>query len=170
MRQISTVILMAMAATGLAGCLSSPAPTYVSAPRPAQAPAPVPQSAAVQSSIPTVLINAPIKTVRSAIITRAKSRGTTVASVENSGIVLEKELPQSPAALESSCGPHRKGRLIRVLLGTAEQGAGTLVSEQRFVVDDGQECRIQQTQDVVDDANRSLNELKTQSETSVARR
>ena len=101
---------------------------------------------------------------------RAKSRGTTVAGIEPSGIILEKLMTQTPAALEATCGPHKEGRRIRVLLGTAEQGAGTLVSEQRFIVDGENECRILQTPDVVEDARRSLNELKTEVETAVAQR
>ena len=123
-----------------------------------------------QIAVPTVLINASPTKVRQTIVSRAKSRGTTVAGIEPSGIILEKLMSQTPAALEAACGPHKEGRRIRVLLGTADQGAGTLVSEQRFIVDGENECRILQTPDVVEDARRSLNELKTEVETAVAQR
>jgi hypothetical protein len=115
-------------------------------------------------------INAPIKTVRDTIISRAKSRGTTVASVEPSGVVLERTLPQSSAIMESSCGAHKPGRKIRILLGTSDQGQVTVVSQQNFVVDDGVECRIQQTAEVTEEARRSLADLKSEVENKVARR
>jgi len=146
---------------GLGGCMSS---------RLGPAPTPTPASTTTQFAVPTVEINAPSLKVRQTIIARAKARATNVASVEPGGIVLERTMSATPAALESVCGPHREGRKIRVLLGTADQGATTLVSEQRFIVDGESECRIPLTPDVVEDAKRSLNELKTDSETAVARR
>ena len=149
-------------AVALSACISTPRLSPISSTPPAPA--------TPQIAVPTVLINAPPVTVRETIVKRAKSRGTTVASIEPAGIVLERVLTSSPAALESSCGPHKEGRRIRVLLGTLEQGSGTLVSEQRFVVDGESECRVLQTPDVVEDARRSLNELKTQVETAVAAR
>ncbi len=154
----------------LGGCVYGTAGIYPIS-IPAQQPvvrAPPPQTQ--QANVPTLEINAPVKAVRDAITSRAKARGTSVVSIESSGIVLEKTLQQSPPALENSCGPHKTGRKIRVLLGTSDQGQVTLVSEQRFVVDDGTECRIQLTQDVMDDARRSLNELKSDAENRIARR
>ncbi len=162
-------ILVLAASFALSGCVYGTAGVYPIS-IPSQQPAIRAPSAQVQASVPTLEINAPLKTVRDAIISRAKARGTSVESVESSGVVLEKVLQQSPVALENSCGPHKTGRKIRVLLGTADQGATTLVSEQRFVVDDGVECRVQLTQDVVDDARRSLNELKSDAENRVTRR
>ncbi len=167
MRNSLTVCLAGFA---LSGCISSSSSLVPSLPQARTVPQPPVVQQAAQPNVPTLEINAPIKTVRDAIISRAKSRGTTVAAVEPSGVVLERVLQQSPAALESSCGPHKLGRKIRVLLGTADQGAVTMVSEQRFVVDDGAECRIQLTPDVVEDAKRSLTELKTEVESKVARR
>jgi hypothetical protein len=169
MRNIKIAVLVSGLSLSLSGCMSG-----VTRLMPATAPPPVVQApvqqTSAQSSVPTLEVFAPVKVVRDAIISRAKARGTTVASVEPAGIVLEKTLQQSPPALESSCGSHKKGRKIRVLLGTQDQGAVTLVSEQRFVVDDGVECLIKLTPDVIEDAKRSLNELKTESESKVARR
>jgi hypothetical protein len=169
MRKFQIAVLVSGLSLSLSGCMSG-----VTRLMPSSAPPPVVQTsvqrASSQSSVPTLEVFAPVKVVRDAIISRAKARGTTVASVEPSGVVLEKVLQQSPPALESSCGAHKKGRKIRVLLGTSDQGAVTIVSEQRFVVDDGVECLIKLTPDVVEDAKRSLNELKTESESKVARR
>jgi hypothetical protein len=169
MRYIQAAIFISGLSISLSGCMSGVTRLMPSSAPPPVVQAPV-QQASSQSSVPTLEVFAPVKVVREAIISRAKARGTTVASVEPAGIVLEKTLQQSPPALESSCGAHKKGRKIRVLLGTQDQGAVTLVSEQRFVVDDGAECLIKLTPDVVEDAKRSLNELKTESESKVARR
>ena len=168
MKNILLISALFAASSFLSGCVYGTAGIYPIS-IPAQQPVVrVPPSQ--QANVPTLEINAPIKSVRDAIISRAKARGTSVVSVEPSGVVLEKTLQQSPPALENSCGPHKTGRKIRVLLGTSDQGQVTLVSEQRFVVDDGTECRIQLTQDVVDDAKRSLNELKSDAENRIARR
>ncbi|MBY0613596.1 MAG: hypothetical protein K2P80_15580 [Beijerinckiaceae bacterium] len=160
-RTFSLATIGVLTSLGLAACGGSRVVPVSSAPPVAPTP---------QIAVPTVLINAPPVKVRQTIVSRAKSRGTTVASIEPAGITLERVLTASPAALESSCGAHREGRKIRVLLGTVEQGGGTLVSEQRFVVDGENECRVLQTPDVVEDARRSLNELKTEVETAVATR
>ena len=162
MNRISSFTTLGLlSALGLAAC-GGPRITPISSSPPV--------APAQQIAVPTVLINASPVKVRQTIVSRAKSRGTTVASIEPAGITLERVLTSSPAALESSCGAHREGRKIRVLLGTVEQGGGTLVSEQRFVVDGENECRVLQTPDVVEDARRSLNELKTEVETAVALR
>jgi hypothetical protein len=170
MRNIKIALILSSLLVTLSGCMSGATRLLPAAAPPAPPPPMVQASSQSSSNVPTLEIFAPVKVVRDAIISRAKARGTTVGSVDPSGIVLEKVLQQSPPALESSCGPHKKGRRIRVLLGTADQGAVTLVSEQRFVVDDGAECQIKLTPDVVEDAKRSLNELKTESESKVARR
>ena len=153
------ILIVAGSMLTLGGCISTRLAS--------NAPAPV---VSPQIAVPTVLINAPAIKVRQTIVARAKTRGTTVAGIEPGGIVLERTMSATPAALESVCGPQKEGRRIRVLLGTAEQGTGTLVSEQRFIVDGENECRILQTPDVVEDARRSLNELKTEVETAVAQR
>ncbi len=175
MKNASHILAILTLASSLGGCVYGTAGIYpISVPlQQPVARVPVSQSQSniqTLANIPTLEVNAPLKDVRDAIISRAKARGTSVASVESSGVVLEKVLQQSPPALENSCGPHKAGRKIRVLLGTADQGPTTLVSEQRFVVDDGAECRIQLTQDVVDDAKRSLRELKSDAENRIARR
>ncbi len=168
MRNIKIALFVSGLSIALSGCMSG-ATRLLPAAAPPAPPPPMVQASS-QSSVPTLEVFAPVKTVRDSIISRAKARGTTVASVEPSGIVLEKALQQSPPALENSCGAHKNGRKIRVLLGTADQGAVTLVSEQRFVVDNGVECLIKLTPDVVEDAKRSLNELKVDAESKVVRR
>ena len=159
---LSFSLAAAAVAVGLSACGGGPRVSPVSSsPPPTSNP---------QVAVPTLQINASPVKVRQTIVNRAKARKTTVASIEPGGIVLEKLMSATPAALEASCGPHREGRKIRVLLGTLDQGGGTLVSEQRFIVDGENECRIPQTPDVVEDARRSLNELKTEVETAVAQR
>ncbi len=168
MRIILTVLHLLMTTLLLSGCVYGTAGIYpISIPVPAPAPATIPRAHVVNA--PTLEIAAPIKIVRNAIISRARARGTLVASVEPSGVVLEKTLQQSPVALVTACGAHKIGRLIRVLLGTQDNGDKTLVSEQRFIVDDGIECRLS-SPDVADEAMRSLNELKRDVESKIAQR
>ncbi|MGL4241357.1 MAG: hypothetical protein ACRCTI_09640 [Beijerinckiaceae bacterium] len=125
-------------------------------------PAPAPQTS---STAPAVSINAAPKRVQDTIVARAQRRGTTVLGANNTGVTLEIPLRQSSEVVTQQCGPHRDGRTLRVYLETTPAGAGTNVTEQRFVIDGGQStCQIQLTQADVDEANRSLGDLKREAE------
>jgi hypothetical protein len=163
----------AVALTGamLAGCSSSGNPfgnPFGSQPPRQQLPvvaqpAPTPQQSA--GGVPSVNIDAPPKRVQDTIVARAQRRGTNVLGANNTGVTLEVPLRQSSEVVVQQCGEHREGRTLRVYLETTPSGAGTLVTEQRFVIDGGQStCQLQLTQSDVDGANRSLAELKQESE------
>jgi hypothetical protein len=124
-------------------------------------PPPAPQASGGR---PSVSIAAPVKRVQDTIIARAQRRGTTILGANNTGVTLEIPLKQSSAVVVQQCGDHREGRALRVYLETLPDGAGTSVSEQRFVVDGASACQLSLTQTDVEEANRSLADLKQQSE------
>lgn len=115
---------------------------------------------------PTVVINAPTSRVQETIIARARSRGTTVVGANQTGVTLERALPSSPPVLEASCGPHQQGRSVRIYLATQGSATQTVVTEERFVIDPGPRvCAVNLPPADVEEANRALGELKSQSET-----
>jgi hypothetical protein len=120
--------------------------------------------AAVNPGVPFVDIAAPGARVRTAIAERARQRGTKVASNTRNGVVLERDLASTTPALEQSCGPHQPGRKVRIILATDEQPGRTVVSEQRYVVDGGGVCLVRLNAADMDEAVRSLDQLKTQIE------
>ena len=110
-------------------------------------------------------LNAPPERVQNAIIARAKSRGTTVLGANRTGVTLEIPLRASSPVVEEQCGPHRADRTLRVYLETLSNGTGTIVSEDRFVIDGGAtSCQLKLTDSDVTEGNRSLADLKKQSE------
>jgi hypothetical protein len=116
-------------------------------------------------SRPTMLINATPKRVQDTIIARAQRRGTNIVGASPTGVTLEVPLKQSSAVVEQQCGPHKEGRTVRVYLETLPNGTGTAVAEDRFVIDGGaSSCQLQLTQADVDESNKSLADLKQQSE------
>jgi len=144
----------------LAGCVGvSPRPTQVSGPVPA----------ARAPSGPTIDIAAAPERVRQVVAARARARGTAV--VENSalGVVLERQLAQTPPVLEEACGPHRPGRIVRVTLSTSGDSAGTRLVEERFIVDGRDVCPVPLTDSDIEEAGRGLAEIKAEAE-RVARR
>jgi hypothetical protein len=113
-----------------------------------------------------VLINAPQKRVQDTIVARAQKRGTNVLGANQTGVTLEIPLKQSSEVVVQQCGPHRDGRTIRVYLETVSTGPNaTTVNEQRFIIDGGANtCALSLPQADVDEANRSLADLKRESE------
>jgi hypothetical protein len=158
-------------AASSAGCLPSVGNPFsnpfgssqprVAAPPPVQAPAPPVASA----SKPTVLIAASPQRVQDTIIERARSRGTNVLGANLTGVTLEVPLRQSSQVVEQQCGPHQDGRTLRVYLATSPDGRGTIVTEDRYVIDGGMTtCQLQLTDDDIQGANRQLADLKAQAE------
>ncbi len=114
---------------------------------------------------PNMTINAPVQRVQDAIIRRAQSRGTTIVGANRTGVTLEVPLKASSPVVVEQCGEHRDGRNLRVYLETLPNGPGTTVTEDRFVIDGGtQSCQLRLTQTDIQDANKSLADLKQQSE------
>jgi hypothetical protein len=151
-----TFVLATIGALVLAGCNTA---------RPPQPP--VAQVAAG----PSVDILAPSARVRQVIAQRAQQRGAGVLSNDARGVILERELPQTSPVLEASCGSHQPGRRIRIELRTAEAPGRTEVTERRIVLDQGKPCIVQLNEADIEEANRSLNELKQQVESgALARR
>jgi hypothetical protein len=121
----------------------------------------------VANGRPTMVINASPQRVQDAITARAKTRGTTVLGANRTGVTLEVPLRASSKIVEDQCGPHKADRTLRVYLETLPNGPGTTVSEDRYVIDGGaSSCKLQLTQSDIDDANKSLADLKQQSETT----
>jgi hypothetical protein len=130
---------------------------------PAQQPLPVVTQS--PGDKPTVVINAPAARVQETIIARARSRGTTVVGANQTGVTLERALPSSPPVLEASCGPHQQGRSVRIYLATQGSASQTVVTEERFVIDPGPRvCAVNLPPADVEEANRALGDLKSQSE------
>ncbi|MGL4438903.1 MAG: hypothetical protein ACRCUE_06490 [Bosea sp. (in: a-proteobacteria)] len=163
-----------LAAFALAGCIPSGNPFSnpfgSSQPRvavqpqqpPVQPPLPPPVAS---GNKPTVQINVSPQRVQDTIIARARSRGTNVLGANATGVTLEVPLRQSSQVVEQQCGPHQDGRTLRVYLATAPDGPGTIVTEDRYVIDGGATtCQLQLTDSDIQEANRSLGDLKAQAE------
>jgi hypothetical protein len=170
-------ILVLFGGLALAGCSAGASGFYLPIGQPQQPPrvasagvtipsqpvAPPPQAIAGQK--PTIAINAPVRRVQDTIVERAKTRGTTVLGANSTGVTLEVPLRQSSEVIVQQCGEHRPGRTLRVYLETLPNGTGTLVGEERFIIDGGTStCRLSLTADDVQGANRQLADLKQQAE------
>lgn len=150
-----------VALLAVAGCSSKPsAPPAVTAP-----------PAARTGTALTMPINASVTIVRETIVSRARQRGTAARLADARSVVLERALADTPAALAEQCGAHKPGRIVRIVLGTVPRGAGTEVSERRFIVDtDGASCAVELTAAEAADGTKSLADLKAQAESQGVRR
>ncbi len=161
-------MILAAAVLALAGCGGSARLPFGSDPRTASLqPTPQPVQPAPQAGggRPSVAINATPQKVQDTIIARAQRRGTTIVGSNQTGVTLEAPLASSTEVVEQQCGPHRPGRTQRIYLETLPSGTGTVVSEDRFIVDDGsRSCQLTLTAADVEGANASLMDLKQQSE------
>jgi hypothetical protein len=158
--------LVTVLGLALAGCVGGrvgfPA---LESPRPPQPAPAMLQPAPATGSQPQILINAPSKRVQDTIIARAQTRGTNIVGANLTGVTLEVPLNQSSELVVQQCGPHEPGRTIRVYLETVGAGNTTTVTERRFIVDGGsRSCELSLPPGDVDQANRSLADLKTQAE------
>jgi hypothetical protein len=160
-------VYVAVVSCLLAGCQvpSAPFSNPFGGREPARV-APVnPQPPVVAAGRPSMAINASQQRVQDTIVARAKTRGTTVLGANTTGVTLEIPLRASSKIVQDQCGPHRDNRTLRVYLETQPNGPGTLVYEDRFVIDGGTStCKLQLNQVDIDEANRSLADLKQQSE------
>lgn len=161
----------AAAALLLAGCNTSGSPfsnPFGSNPPRQQTAAATPAAPAAQGTgvAPSIAINASQKRVQDTIVERAQRRRTNVLGANASGVTLEIPLAQSSEVVVQQCGPHRDGRTIRVYLETVPTGpTTTTVNEQRFIIDGGTStCALSLPQGDVDEANRSLADLKREAE------
>ncbi len=117
-----------------------------------------------------IVINGPAARVRQVVASRAQSRGTAASLSDPRAVVLERPLQQTPPSLAASCGEHRPGRIVRIVISTFEQGGQTAVTEERFIVDGAIACPVKLTPEDIETGNKSLQELKAQVESQVARR
>lgn len=117
---------------------------------------------------PQVFVSAPVQVVRDVISDSAARRGTTVRLVGD-GLVLEAPLAESRAEVVSQCGEHRPGRLTRVVLRTVPQGSGTLLSEERFIVDGGNVCALAMSTADASQSREALTRVKQTAEAVQAR-
>jgi hypothetical protein len=123
------------------------------------------QPPAAAGGRPSMVINASPKRVQDTIVARAQRRGTTVVGANQTGVTLEIPLKASSPVVVQQCGEHKDNRTLRVYLETSPNGPGTTVSEDRYVIDGGaSSCQLSLTQADVDEANKSLADLKQQSE------
>lgn len=140
----------------LAGCASL-------APPPPPPPQPVAAPGADATSL-VISINAPASEVRSTVVGRARARGTAARLTDPRTIVLERALQETPEALAELCGPHQQGRIVRIVLTTAQSGAVTQLTERRFIVDGANSCAVVLAGADREAGMRSLEELKAQVE------
>lgn len=116
-----------------------------------------------QVATPGTIINAPLRIVRDVITDSARRRGTAITLVGN-GLVLEAPLAHTRAEVAESCGPHRPGRRTRVVLTTVAEGRGTLLSEERYVVDGQQTCFLPLSPEDAAQSRDALNRIKATAE------
>ncbi len=160
-------MILAAAVLALAGCGGGARMPFGSEPRvaPVQPTAQPAQPVAPSAGRPSIAINATPQKVQDTIIARAQRRGTTIVGSNQTGVTLEAPLASSTEVVEQQCGPHRPGRTQRIYLETMASGTGTVVSEDRFIIDDGsRSCQLSLTPADVEGANASLMDLKQQSE------
>jgi hypothetical protein len=168
-RTVTKGIATVGAAMLVAGCTSSGNPFSnpfgSSQPRPqpvAVQPAPAP--IATTGARPTIAITAAPKRVQDTILARAQRRGTKIVGANQTGVTLEAPLANSTDVVVQQCGPHQPGRAQRIYLETQPSGSGTVVSEDRFIVDGDRACQLQLTPEDVENGNRALADLKRESE------
>jgi hypothetical protein len=174
MKILKNAGLISAAALLLAGCNTSYSNPFAnpfgsSQPRPAAVSAQPVQPAPVQAAggnRPSISINATPKRVQDTIIARAQRRGTTIVGANNSGVTLEAPMSASSEIVVQQCGPHQPGRAQRIYLETAPDGPGTVVAEDRFIIDGGTKtCQLQLTPGDIENGNKALTDLKKESET-----
>jgi hypothetical protein len=118
---------------------------------------------------PQTMVAASLQVVRDVIEDSARARGSAVVLVGD-GLVLERPLDRSSEDVVQSCGPHRAGRSVRVVLRTRAQGADrTLLSEERYIVDGGATCPLQLTQSDFSQSQQALARIRVQAEAVQAR-
>lgn len=143
-----TLSMIGLALLTVAGCTTSERPV----------------SRIVLADDPHEVIVAPNARIRAAIAQRASERGVAVTLNDAKRVVLERDLSQTSAALEASCGGHQAGRKIRVELAIEDGPGATLVTERRFVVDKGNVCPVKLVQADIAQAQQDLADLKRTAE------
>ena len=109
------------------------------------------------------VVNAPVRIVRDVITDSARRRGTAVTLVGN-GLILEAPLAETRIEVAETCGPHRPGRRTRVVLTTVPEGRGTLLSEDRYIVDGVQTCYLPLSPEDAVQSRAALNRIKATAE------
>ncbi|WP_376802478.1 hypothetical protein [Candidatus Raskinella chloraquaticus] len=117
----------------------------------------------LQVATPGTVVNAPVRIVRDVITDSARRRGTAITLVGD-GLILEAPLAETRVEVEETCGPHRPGRKTRVVLTTVPAGGGTLLSEDRYIVDGAQTCYLRLSPEDAAQSRNALNRIKATAE------
>lgn len=142
-RHYALIVLLALSVAGCAG-----GPRYG---RPARSP------------VPGVQIDASLQVVRDVIMDSARKRGSAVTLVGD-GLVLEAPLASTRPEVEDICGPHQPGRKTRVVLRTVADERGTILSEERYIVDRGGSCFLPLTPEDAAQSRNALQRIKATAE------
>ncbi|OQW83392.1 MAG: hypothetical protein BVN31_05875 [Proteobacteria bacterium ST_bin15] len=116
-----------------------------------------------QVTTPGTVVNAPVRIVRDVITDSARRRGTAITLVGD-GLILEAPLAETRIEVAEICGPHRPGRKTRVVLTTVPEGRGTLLSEDRYIVDGAQTCYLRLSPEDAAQSRHALNRIKATAE------
>lgn len=117
----------------------------------------------VAAPAPGIEVEAPVQVVRDVITDSARRRGSAVTLAGN-GLVLEAPLAASRPEVEEACGAHRPGRKTRVVLRTSPSGRGTLLSEERYIIDGGASCFLPLTPEDASQSRNALQRIKATAE------
>lgn len=117
----------------------------------------------ISPPVPGTLINASVNVVREVITDSARRRGSAITLVGN-GLVLEAPLATTRAEVEDICGPHRPGRKTRIVLRTVREDRGTLLTEERYVVDGPSACFLPLTPEDASQSHSALQRIKATAE------
>lgn len=112
---------------------------------------------------PATIVNAPLRIVRDVITDSARRRGTAITLVGD-GLILEAPLAQTRIEVAENCGPHQPGRKTRIVLTTVTEGRGTLLSEDRYIVDGAQTCYLPLSPEDAAQSRDALNRIKATAE------
>jgi hypothetical protein len=145
MMRFGKIALVACAALTLTGCVA-PRSTLMVAP-----------------DIPSIAISAPPEVVRGVIIDSARQRVTAIGQVGD-GLILERPLDATNRDVVAACGPHERGRNVRVVLRVRGGMSGTLLSEERYIADGPTVCLLPHTAEDRQQAFGALGRIRAQAE------
>jgi hypothetical protein len=139
------ILVVGALGLGLAGCVA-PRSTVMIAP-----------------DVPSIAIAASPEVVRAVIIDSARQRGSAIGQVGD-GLILERPLDASSATVVAACGDHQRGRAVRVVLRVRGGATGTVLSEERYIVDGAAVCALPHTPEDRRQAAGALGRIRQQAE------
>lgn len=145
MTRLGKIALAAGATLTLTGCVA-PRSTLMVAP-----------------DVPSIAISASPDVVRGVIVDSARQRGSAIGQVGD-GLILERPLETSNRDVVAACGPHERGRNVRVVLRVRAGMSGTVLSEERYIVDGPAVCPLPHTAEDRQQAFGALGRIRAQAE------